>query len=217
MCVRASPDCNAELNALARRCVNPRKAYVRLQHSGVLARAGGSSQIFQRVPFSSIATAADERFAYFSETLLPQALRARRHGVLVYVPSYFDYLRIRAHLKALNVDFCHLCEYTKKSDVSRDRTDFARRNAPIMLYTERVHYYHRSVIRGTEHVIFYGLPTIPLFYCEVLAFIPPELQAAASVVALHSIVDRFALERIVGSERATRMHDSGKDTHMFSI
>jgi hypothetical protein len=107
-----------------------------------------------QVPFTSVAAAADERFHYFANTLLPQALQAQRAGLLVYIPSYFDYVRVRAHLKVfttwglfasltaylsfrslplpflrlqtLGVNFCHVCEYTKRSDVARDRADFAK-------------------------------------------------------------------------------------------
>lgn len=206
-----------ELNALMRgQCVNPRKALVTLTHAGVVHSAGGASQVFQKVPATSVATAADERFAFFTTTLLPQLLSTQKSGVLVYIPSYFDYLRVRSHLRGLDINFCHVCEYTKRADVARDRADFARRTASVMLYTERVHYYHRSVIRGTEHVIFYGLPTFERFYVELLGFVPSALQSSASVVALYSPLDRLALERVVGTERSQRMLASDKGTHIFS-
>lgn len=206
-----------ELNALMRRfAVNPRKGHMIVQHSGVLQNAGSLNQLFQKVPFSSVAAAADERFDYFTKTLLPGLLQAQRFGTLVFIPNYFDYLRVRQHLKSLNVDFCHICEYTKKSDVARDRTDFAKRNARIMLYTERVHFYHRIKIRGTENVVFYALPNFAHFYTEVMGFISPEQRSSASVVALYSPVDRLALERIVGTQRCDIILQSAKNTHMFS-
>jgi U3 small nucleolar RNA-associated protein 25 len=86
-----------------------------------------------------------------------------------------------------------------------------------MLYTERVHFYHRSVMRGTRSVLFYAPPTFPLFYTEVCSFIPVEHRPAASLVALYSSMDRLALDRILGSQRSERLLQSAKLTHMFSV
>lgn len=34
-------------------------------------------------------------------------------GVLIYVPSYFDYVRIRNYLKKETFTFVQICEYSK--------------------------------------------------------------------------------------------------------
>lgn len=34
-------------------------------------------------------------------------------GVLIYVPSYFDYVRIRNYLKQNDYNFVQICEYSK--------------------------------------------------------------------------------------------------------
>ena len=48
-----------------------------------------------------------------------------RAGQLVFVPSYFDYVRVRNHLRAEAPDtFVGLCEYTEHSDAARGRTYF---------------------------------------------------------------------------------------------
>lgn len=79
---------------------------------------------------------ADERFRYFVSNVFPQ-LHARGEGwtepcrrpsdpadpadpgsahTLIFVPSYFDYVRLRNYLSSRStVKFCNACEYTRPS------------------------------------------------------------------------------------------------------
>lgn len=71
-------------------------------------------------------------------------------GQLVFVRSYFDFVRLRNFLKEEGASFVGLCEYTKHSDVSRGRSNFFHGRRHIMLYTERAHFYHRYRLRGIK-------------------------------------------------------------------
>lgn len=71
-------------------------------------------------------------------------------GQLIFVRSYFDFVRLRNFLKEEGASFVGLCEYTKHSDVSRGRSNFFHSRRRIMLYTERAHFYHRYRLRGVK-------------------------------------------------------------------
>lgn len=75
-------------------------------------------QVFQKFKTDSAATALDDRFQLFTEKIMPQYKDQVMTGVLVYVPSYFDYVRIRNYLKQSDYNFVQICEYSKvKSEV----------------------------------------------------------------------------------------------------
>lgn len=208
-----TPDTNA---LFQRMCKVPRKAFFSPIYKGELTKMQGNLHLLlQKVPFSSLEEAANERIKFFCDKLLPTLLK--RKGVLVYVPTYFDFLRIRQHLKEINVEFCHLCEYTKKKSLTLDRIDFFEERAPIMLYTERLHFYWRYRIRGVKTVVFFGLPMLPRFFSEVMTFIPEAQREKGQVIVLYNSLDKFALERVMGEKRAGQVLDSPKDTHMLIL
>lgn len=209
-----------EINALFRkRCFTPRRALIDMTHGGVLhllPETGQLQQVFQKTPFSTITAAPDERLDYFCKRILPGLIRERT-GVVIFVSNYFDFVRIRRHMKQEQYDYCHLCEYTSKKDISRDRYDFIHRKAPVLLYTERLHFYHRYVLRGAQHVVFYDLPIIPRHFVEIVSFIPKKLMPDAHIMVLYNALDKMRLERIVGTERANAMLSSDKQTHLFIV
>jgi hypothetical protein len=63
----------------------------------------------------SLAAVAANRFKYFTEQLFPSLVEEMERGVLVYIPSYFDFVRIRNFLrqkkKAGVLSFAQCCEY----------------------------------------------------------------------------------------------------------
>jgi hypothetical protein len=51
-------------------------------------------QVFERLPHSDAAGAADARFAHFVRSVWPRVQSGERStGQLIYVPSYFDFVR----------------------------------------------------------------------------------------------------------------------------
>lgn len=62
---------------------------------------------------------------------------------LIYVPSYFDFVRLRNYFKKEDLNFTHICEYTQKSAISRARHFFLHGEKQFLLLTERFHFYKR--------------------------------------------------------------------------
>ena len=71
-------------------------------------------------------------------------------GQLIFVSSYFDFVRLRNLLVEEGASFAGLCEYTSGPNISRGRSGFFHGRRRIMLYTERAHFYHRLKIRGSK-------------------------------------------------------------------
>lgn len=74
-------------------------------------------QVFQRVPCDSLITQDSSRFEYFVGTVLPQVLRAKQTHTAVFVPSYFDYVRVRNHLMKNKASVVNVHEYSRGSEV----------------------------------------------------------------------------------------------------
>ncbi|GAB5589241.1 rRNA-binding ribosome biosynthesis protein utp25 [Umbelopsis nana] len=181
-------------------------------------------QTFVRLEAQSLATADDLRFKHFVEKTLPTLQRSSitQSHTLIFIPSYFDFVRLRNYLEDNKYSYAHICEYTPTPQVSKARSDFFHGRVSFVLYTERFHFFRRYNIRGAHHVVFYGLPDHPQFYTEIVNYLALKAEASSaeeaafSCSALFSRYDLLKLERIVGSERARKMCSSGKNLFAFS-
>lgn len=70
-------------------------------------------QMFHRIDVSSIQSSFDQRFDYFINNILPQFKAASKAHCLIFIPSYFDFVRIRNYFKKETMNFTQICEYTK--------------------------------------------------------------------------------------------------------
>lgn len=219
---------DASINHLMRRsCANLAGGILlRGLYSGTITRVVPSiRQVFQRIHSPSLAAADDARFAYFQDKILPelQAGVATETGAvlshtLIFIPSYFDYVRLRNALDAKELEFVTCSEYSEDSDVARARGQFFSGASPIMLLTERFHFFRRYKIRGIRHLIFYAPPSNSGFYDEFLNLLEDAIAKnfATSCTVLFTRGDSLALERVVGSERVGRMlSDGAKSTFVF--
>lgn len=170
------------------------------------------AQVFQRFDVASVAEVAEARFRFFTEKVLPPLLREGSQGSMVYVRSYFDFVRLRNHLRSLDASFCQICEYTTDAKVSRARGVFFTGRRRLLLYTERFHFYRRYRIKGVQRLVFYELPTLPHFYPELCRFVAP---GAGGCTSLFCRLDALPLAAVVGSERAARLLHGARDVHVF--
>ncbi|KAM9477469.1 U3 small nucleolar RNA-associated protein 25 homolog [Clarias gariepinus] len=163
----------------------------------------------------------DNRFQFFVEKVLPQYRDSVMSHTLIYVPSYFDFVRVRNFLKKEDVSFSALSEYSSRSEVSRARHYFSTGEKQFLLFSERFHFYKRYSIRGIQNVIFYALPTYAHFYSEVCNMLQlggsegVASSASFTCTALYSRYDAHRLAAIAGAERAASMTQSSKSVHLF--
>ncbi|XP_067681153.1 U3 small nucleolar RNA-associated protein 25 homolog isoform X2 [Haliotis asinina] len=176
-------------------------------------------QTFQRISCMSFTQLADTRFDFFIKKLVPHHRDPVMNRTLVYIPSYFDFVRIRNHFRKEGVNFVHMSEYATDKGISRVRCDFFHGKAQFLLYTERLHFYRRFRIRGIKHIVFYDLPTYPHFYTEMCNMIKDPKRGienkAATCTTIYSKYDAQKLAEVVGADRTAIMLNSEKSVHMF--
>jgi U3 small nucleolar RNA-associated protein 25 len=217
---------SAEMNSvIVRKCSN-HSGRIRVQqvnHPGVLRHIVPQvRQIYERLSIpvgAGPAGDADARFENFKSVIWPRIREtARGGGQLIYIPSYFDFVRVRNFLRAESASFLGLCEYTERADMARARSYFADGRRRVLVYTERAQFYNRHRIRGVKDILFYQLPEHPQFYSELVNFLEEENTPGvglATATVMYSKYDALRLERVVGSERAKTMMKKKNGTFLF--
>lgn len=133
---------------------------------------------------------------------------------MIFVPSYFDFVRLRNWLKERDYHFAALSEYSSGSDIARNRTFFMDGRLDILLVTERFYFFRRYKIRGIKHALFYGLPEHAHFYSEIVNRIEASNDETATI--LYSKYDRLKMERVLGIGRTNKMIEGKKETFMYT-
>ena len=203
------------------------------QHDGAMLGLNNSAkQTFSRFECITPASEPDDRFAYFTAAIVPVLIKHSAQGagsarMLIYLPSYADFVRVRNYLATSsttqNISFGSISEYTSVRDVARARSHFFTGRHSILLYTERAHHFRRYHLRGVNRVFMYGLPENPVFYKEIAGgFLGASMREgklnseSTGVRIIFSKLDVLKLERIVGSTRVISMiKESTGDTFDF--
>jgi U3 small nucleolar RNA-associated protein 25 len=199
-------------------------------------RASGLAikQTFSRYEAISTSGDPDARFDFFTKSIVPSLTRFPKppdgaHGILIFIPSYFDYVRVRNYFAnsaaTANLSFSSVHENAgaMDRDIRRARAHLDNGRISVLLYTGRAHHFFRYRIKGVKKVIFYQLPDNPVFYRDIVAgFIGESVQRGkigpdeASVRTVFSKFDAMRLERVVGSSRvAALLKNRGGDTFDF--
>lgn len=179
-------------------------------------------QVFHKFEVDSIENSFDKRFEYFIKEILPQFKSPSMAHCMIYVPSYFDYVRLRNHFKAETINFVQICEYTKDAKIARARDMFFHSAAHFLLYSERAHFFRRTRIKGIRHLIFYQPPCWPHLYPEMINLMQESyqnsrdgLENSMSITVLYSKYDMLQISSIIGTDRAVKLLRSNKTSQMF--
>lgn len=212
MCRHATPEINSVLGSLRNLAGKVKFAW---RYPGVVRDVMVKvKQVFSRFECETPQSEPEARFGYFKSNIVPflkESLEDREEGgTLLYIPDYSDYLRVKKYLKFdASVNFCSVDEYMEQGPVTRARLGFQAGKTKVMLYTERMHHYHRYEIKGVKNVVFYKAPSDETYYKEVvMRFLGDSLMrnvikdlALSSVRVAYSKWDGLFLERLVGSEK----------------
>lgn len=172
-------------------------------------------QFYHKINSKTPTESITQRFEYFTNKVLTQIRASNDKHIMIYVPSYFDFVCIRNYFKMEDYSFVQISEYTKPGKVARARDLFYHGECQILLYSERYHFYNRTRIRGIQSIIFYQLPTIAGFYSELCNSIVQNDSINNTITALYSNYDSCMLTSIVGTQRAKYMLSSEQKIHMF--
>lgn len=179
-------------------------------------------QIFHKFEASGISQAIEARMEFFVSKILPQYRDSIMNHTLVYVPSYFDFVKLRNFFKKEELSFVQICEYSKDAKIARARDMFFHSDAHFILYSERFHFFRRIRLKGIRHLVFFAPPTFPHFYSEMCNLMQEANQnpragseSNMTVTTIYSKYDAMQLAAIVGTERAAKMIKSEKAIHML--
>lgn len=196
--------------------------YTRDEQGMMLSIGVALPQSFQRFVSAEPINEPEDRFRQFLTTFLPSMLKLVKiaansaPGILIFVPTYADFVRLRNHLAAANecqeLSYGLISEYTSVKEVARARSHFLTGKHAALLYTERAHHFRRYKLKGVKQIFMYGLPENPLFYQELVGGCLNDTITLGHVNLRETFVkslfckwDVFKLERIVGSTRARSM------------
>ncbi|AMD20520.1 HDL224Wp [Eremothecium sinecaudum] len=183
-------------------------------------------QIFQRFDMLD-GKALDQpnyRFKFFTSVIVPTITKSTgyENGILLYIPDYTDYVRVRNYLKEkTKILFGELNEYCDQKRLTSNRALFVQNRVDVMLYTERLHHFRRYELKGVKSVIFYQPPSNPEFYQEIVRYIGKSAflgQAdlnISTVRCLYSKLDSLALEKIAGTKRTAVLTHGQNDIYEF--
>ncbi|XP_058053269.1 U3 small nucleolar RNA-associated protein 25 homolog [Anopheles bellator] len=196
----------------------------RVEHGSIKHVVVRVPQSFQRVEATSLEGQSNARFAHFVSVILPQARSLTMARCLIYVPSYFDYVRLRNYFKKEEMSFTQICEYTSDAKIARARDMFFHGSKHFLLYSERSHFFRRHRIKGIRHLIMYGPPVYPQFYSEMVNLMANEYQnlkdgvdpASMTVTVLFTKYDSYYLSAILGMERARSILQATKSVHRLT-
>lgn len=96
-----------------RRCSNWQgKIRVIEKATGVVQKVVGQvQQRFERVVCDSLVELAEARFQHFKHEVLPKLRSSAQGHTLIFIPSYFDYVRVRNLFKTENISCVTVAEY----------------------------------------------------------------------------------------------------------
>lgn len=179
-------------------------------------------QVFHKLMPPTLVDSAEMRFKFFVEKIYRQYKESKMTHTVVYIPQYFDFVRVRNFLRkewksGSGPIFAHINDYSTSTEAGKAKRRFYTGKCPIMLYTERYHFYNRSKIRGMRNLVFYELPTFSHFYSELCNMVRESGDAGASmsVIALYTKYDYYKLSVTIGVARGKEMLSSNKTVHMF--
>ncbi|KAF3907332.1 hypothetical protein ABW20_dc0103083 [Dactylellina cionopaga] len=200
----SSPEINS---ALSKYC-NNHSGFIKFHDicSGELS--SHISQVFTRIESPDPPNDPDIRFEHFTRVTLPlweQNGMTDKGGLLVFLSSYLDFVRIRNYFAKTGQTVGEINEYSSPSSVTRSRAYFLSGRHKILLYTERAHHFRRYTLKGVLNIFMYNIPTNPVFYRELVNFLRESITNGkanleeSKVRVTFTQWDTLKAERIVGS------------------
>ena len=89
--------------------------------------------------------------------------------VVIFVRSYFEFVRMKEFLARVNASAECISEHTKRPDVQKKIAQFNTSQSRILLLSERAYYYGICQIKKMQHLYLYSLPRNAFIYQELLS------------------------------------------------
>ena len=80
--------------------------------------------VFHRFDSNSATSSVDDRFDYFVNRVMPDFKKDLMYHTCIFVPSYFDFVRVRNWSNGCDLDLAEISEYSKDKNVAAARDHF---------------------------------------------------------------------------------------------
>ena len=191
-----------EINTLWRKCSNYMGKVKVISDTKVGAMTSilsDTSLVWHRLTSETLSGSVEARFKYFTEKVMPGFKKDSMYHTCVFVPSYFDYVKVRNWFKASDLDYAEISEYTKEKKIAQARDMFYHNEKHFLLYTERSHFYSRRKIKGIRHLIFYQPPTFGWMFSELCNLLQKSFQnprgGSESNMSITIIYSKYDIQR----------------------
>ncbi|OII74421.1 hypothetical protein cand_005210 [Cryptosporidium andersoni] len=162
----------------------------------------------------------ESMLSYMSNYLYPDILAAIdgiNQRVLLVLPNYISYLRIRKYFIQQSAVFGSCHESSSNSSLSKNRLAFYKGELPILITTERFLFFRRYLLKGATTVIFWGPPIFPVIYVDCIYSLnfpcidksKSKTRNPLSIMLFHEL-NSLALERIVGTKKCSYLLTKSK-------
>lgn len=211
---------NATISATVRgfRNVGGRSIWQLASHDGVLKQITlPVRQHFLRFDAASPTTLDDERFTFFQEELFKSKLSPlieRDVRTILFVPSYFDFVRVRNFLhREYRESYAAISEYCSPRQQRQALGQFTDLEKPLLVITERFYFFKRYFVKMAEVLCFYSPPAFPTFYVHLIG----KLSATPNscVITTFCRFDTHELVRICGTDKTKQLLEREAAAYSF--
>jgi hypothetical protein len=114
----------------------------------------------RKVPYvTNFEHSAEARYKFFTKKLWEGIYHNNQGYTVIFVPHYFDFVRLRTFIKNKNAQVAFVSEYSEKKSCQRARQTYESGKKPILVLTERAIVFQKIRLRYARNVIMYGVPT----------------------------------------------------------
>lgn len=164
-------------------------------------------QHFLRFDAACLDNVDEERFQFFVNDVLKQKiypLLERGVRTILYVPSYFDFVKVRKYLHQEYREFyAAISEYSSQREMRQSLGQFTDGEKTLLVMTERFYFFKRYFVKQAEVLACYGPPMFPRFYSHLVGKL--SLTPNSCTFNIFCRYDTHELTRLCGSERAIQM------------
>ncbi|CAD2220311.1 Utp25, U3 small nucleolar RNA-associated SSU processome protein 25, putative [Angomonas deanei] len=190
-----------------------------VQSEGAVTRVvGGIRQHFMRFDATALDKVDDERFNFFTESIFPtkiNTLAERDVRIIIFVPSYFDFVRLRNYLyKEYRDTFAALSEYSSLAQQRQALGQFSDLERPVLLVTERFYFFKRYFVKLAEVMVFYSPPVMSEYYSDLINKLVLTSPNALSLT-VYCRYDTHELSRLVGTARTRQLLERESNVYSF--
>lgn len=174
-------------------------------------------QHFLRFSPESLPEVDEARFNFFTEEMMKNKiypLIERGVRTILFVPSYFDFVRVRNFLhRDYRESYTAISEFSSQKSLRRSLGQFTDLERPLLVMTERFYYFKRYFVKMAEVLIFLSPPQFPEFYCGLIGKL--SLTPNSCVMTIYCRYDTHELARLCGTVRTAQL--LARDSEAFSF